>query len=95
MQHVHQDPTDPAFIQNPYAFYDKVRENADIFWWADYNMACALNHQTVHAILRDRRMGRECPPELAPDIPDHLRPFYADEAHSMLELELGAAAGRQ
>jgi cytochrome P450 len=32
-------------------------------------------------------MGRECPPELAPDIPDHLRPFYDIEAHSMLELE--------
>ncbi len=50
-------------------------------------MACAVRHTTVHAVLRDRRMGRECPPELASDIPDHLRPFYEIEAHSMLELE--------
>jgi cytochrome P450 len=32
-------------------------------------------------------MGRECPAELAPDIPDALQPFYDVEAHSMLELE--------
>jgi cytochrome P450 len=32
-------------------------------------------------------MGRECPPELAPDIPATLQPFYDVEAHSMLELE--------
>ena len=32
-------------------------------------------------------MGRECPPELAPDIPPHLKPFFDVEAHSMLELE--------
>ena len=41
----------------------------------------------MNAILRDRRFGREAPPERAPAIPDHLRPFYAVEAHSMLELE--------
>ncbi len=50
-------------------------------------MACAVSHKAVHAVLRDKRMGRECPAELAPDTPDHLRPFYAIEAHSMLELE--------
>jgi len=32
-------------------------------------------------------MGRECPAELAPEIPQHLQPFYDVEAHSMLELE--------
>ncbi len=41
----------------------------------------------MNAIFRDRRFGREAPPEKAPPIPDHLRPFYAVEAHSMLELE--------
>jgi unspecific monooxygenase len=41
----------------------------------------------VNAIFRDRRFGREVPAEIAPAIPDHLRPFYAVEAHSMLELE--------
>ncbi len=87
MKRISQSPTDPDFVQNPYPFYDRVRAIGDFFWWNDYNMACAVSHQTVHAVLRDRRMGRECPAELAPDIPPHLQPFYDVEAHSMLELE--------
>ena len=87
MQHLTQSPTDPAFVQDPYPFYDRARAGGELFWWDDYNMACAVSHKLVHAVLRDKRMGRECPPELAPAIPDHLRPFYAVEAHSMLELE--------
>ena len=87
MQHFDQSPTDPAFVQNPYPFYDSTRDAGDFFWWTDYNMACAVSHKAVHAVLRDRRMGRECPAELAPDIPPALQPFYAVEAHSMLELE--------
>jgi len=87
MKKISQSPTDPDFVQNPYPFYDRVRAVGDFFWWNEYNMACAVSHQTVHAVLRDRRMGRECPAELAPDISPHLRPFYDVEAHSMLELE--------
>jgi cytochrome P450 len=87
MQHLTQSPTDPAFVQNPYPFYDRARQMGDFFWWDDYAMPCAVSHKAVHAVLRDRRMGRECPPELAPAIPDRLRPFYDIEAHSMLELE--------
>jgi unspecific monooxygenase len=41
----------------------------------------------VGAILRDRRFGREVPPGRAAPVPPHLAPFYAVEAHSMLELE--------
>lgn len=41
----------------------------------------------VSALLRDRRFGREIPPERRPPTPEHLAPFYAVEAHSMLELE--------
>ncbi len=87
MQRFSQSPTDPGFVQNPYPFYDRARDAGDFFWWDDYNLPCAVSHKSVHAVLRDKRMGRECPPELAPDIPAHLRPFYAVEAHSMLELE--------
>ncbi len=87
MQNFSQSPTDPHFVQDPYPFYDKVRAAGDFIWWDDYNMACAISHKTVHAVLRDRRMGRECPSELAPAIPEHLKPFFNVEAHSMLELE--------
>lgn len=82
-----QSATDPAFVQNPYPFYDRARALGPFFHWADYNLTCTPNAAAVNAILRDRRFGREAPPECAPAIPEHLRPFYAVEAHSMLELE--------
>ena len=87
MQTFHQSPTDPGFVQNPYPFYETARRSGPFFHWADYGLTCTGNWAAVSAIFRDRRFGREVPAELAPVIPDHLRPFYAVEAHSMLELE--------
>lgn len=87
MQRFSQSPTDPAFVQDPYPFYDRLRAAGDLAWWDEYAMPCAASHRAVYAILRDRRFGREVPTELAPAIPEHLAPFYALEAHSMLELE--------
>ena len=87
MQTLHQSPTDAAFVQNPYPFYDRARALGPFFHWADYGMACTPNAAAANAIFRDRRFGREAPAELAPIIPDHLKPFFAVEAHSMLELE--------
>ncbi|MGA0543289.1 cytochrome P450 [Neotabrizicola sp. VNH66] len=87
MKTLHQPPTDPAFVQNPYAFYETARHAGPFFLWADYALTCTGNAAAVNAILRDRRFGREVPPELAPEIPAHQAPFYAVEAHSMLELE--------
>ncbi|MDE9451768.1 cytochrome P450 [Aliiroseovarius sp. Z3] len=80
-----QSPTDPDFIQNPYAFYDRARAGGDIFWWDEYDMPMAVSFRAVNTLLRDRRFGREPVEPLA--FPDHLAPFYAVEAHSMLELE--------
>ncbi len=86
-----QSPTDPDFVQNPYAFYARARSNnranGPISVWSDYNIAAAFDNETVQALLKDRRFGREAVPEFAAPIPDHLAPFYAVEAHSMLELE--------
>ena len=82
-----QSPTDPAFVQDPYPFYEKARAEGPFFHWADYDLICTGNAAAVNAIFRDRRFGREIPPEKAQVIPDHLKPFYAVEAHSMLELE--------
>ncbi len=50
-------------------------------------MYAAFSHDAVHALLRDKRLGRAIPDELQTDPPEHLAPFYAVEAHSMLELE--------
>jgi len=82
-----QSPTDPAFVQNPYAFYASARAKGPLGIWDAYNMVAAFDNASVQALLKDRRFGREGTPEHAPEIPDHLAPFYAVEAHSMLELE--------
>lgn len=87
MQALSQSPTDPAFVQNPYPFYERARALGPFFHWDEYGMACSGNAAAVNAIFRDRRFGREAPPEYAPAIAEHTRAFYAVEAHSMLELE--------
>ncbi len=85
MQTLHQSPTDPDFVQNPYPFYASARAHGPLVHWADYALPCTTTHKATGAILRDRRFGRE--PVTPLPIPDHLKPFYAVEAHSMLELE--------
>lgn len=87
MKSLQQSPTDPAFVQNPYPFYERARAEGPFFHWQDYDLICTGNSAAVSAIFRDRRFGRETPAELEQPIPEHLRPFYANEAHSMLELE--------
>ena len=87
MQVLHQSATDPGFVQDPYPFYNRARSHGPFFHWADYGVVCTLSAAATNAIFRDRRFGREAPAELAPAIPARLAPFYAVEAHSMLELE--------
>ena len=87
MQRLWQSPTDPIFVQNPYAFYDRARAAGPLFFWEDYDTICVTSHAAVNALLRDRRLGRETPPDQRIPVPDHLRSFYAVEDHSMLELE--------
>ena len=86
MQNLSQSPKDPVFVQDPYPFYDRARATGDLFYWEDYGAVCAVSHAAVSACLKDKRMGREIPAEFAPTIPEHLKPFYEVEAHSMLEL---------
>ncbi|MCB2124355.1 MAG: cytochrome P450 [Rhodobacteraceae bacterium] len=87
METLTQSPTDDAFVQNPYRFYGRARKAGPLFFWHDYGLVCATSATVVGAILRDRRFGREVPDERRRPAPDHLAPFYAVEAHSMLELE--------
>jgi len=87
MKTLSQSPTDPDFVQNPYAFYAAARAHGPFFLWADYDLPCTCSAVAVNAIFRDRRFGREAPPECAPPIPPHIAAFYAVEANSMLELE--------
>ncbi|MGH1578663.1 cytochrome P450 [Planktotalea sp.] len=80
-----QAPTDPDFVQNPYPAYERARAQGSVLYWPAYGMKAVFSAAMVSAIQRDRRFGRE---PLEPlDYPPHLAPFYAIEAHSMLELE--------
>ena len=87
MLHISQSPTDPDFVQNPYAFYDRARALGPVVYWEDYKLPCVFGFAASNAILRDRRFGREVPEDKRKPIAPHTAPFYAVEAHSMLELE--------
>ena len=87
MKTLSQSPTDPAFVQNPYPFYDRARAAGDLIFWDDYNRTCATTHAAVNHFLRDKNWGREIPAEFAKTIPTHIQPFMDIEAHSMLELD--------
>tara|TARA_R110000787_G_scaffold62411_1_gene141161 strand:- start:1990 stop:3171 length:1182 start_codon:yes stop_codon:yes gene_type:complete len=80
-------PRDPGFIQNPYAVYARARADGPVLFWQDYGMLAAFDAAAVHALLRDRRLGREVPSDQRQPIPAHMADFYALETHSMLELE--------
>ena len=84
MRRLAQDPTEDAFVQDPYGFYARAREAGPLAWWDDHAMPMATTHAAVLAVLKDRRFGREAPAAL---VPPHLAPFQAIEAHSLLELE--------
>jgi unspecific monooxygenase len=82
-----QSPIDPAFVQNPYPAYDRMREEGPLFHWKDFGFLCSAQHETVNAILRDRRFSSELPKDLAPEVPSHLQAFYAFESRSILAIE--------
>ncbi|MBT8154051.1 cytochrome P450 [Epibacterium ulvae] len=87
MKTLHQSPTDPAFVQDPYPFYAQARAAGPLHHWQDYGMVAAFSHSAVHMLLRDRRFGRERPDDMVQNTPAHLVPFMAVEAHSMLDAE--------
>jgi len=80
-------PLDPAFVQNPYPAYDRMREEGPLFHWEDYGFICSAQHGVVSELLRDRRFSSELPDDLAPAAPAHLREFYAFESRSILAIE--------
>ena len=80
-----QSPIDPEFVQNPYPFYARARNFGPLVFWEDYGWACTTTFAATQAVLKDRRMGRA--PIKQETVEDHLRPFYALEQHSLLQLE--------
>ena len=87
-QSISCDPGNAEFYNNPYPVYDEMRRAGPCFFWEEYQIWCYSDHASVNQILRDRRFGRQLP-DVDPlaIAPQYLKPFYAFEAGSILELE--------
>lgn len=85
IEQVEQSPTDSDFVQNPYNFYRDIRAKGNFVYWKDYGLAIATTQAAVAQILKHPKMGRAAPEPV--ECPDHLKPFYAIERKSLLELE--------
>ena len=87
------NPRDPAFYQNPYAFYDRLHASDPTFFWDEYGHWCFAGFRDVSALLRDKRFGREIlhvasREELGmPEPKPHTAAFDLTEQHSLLNLE--------
>ena len=51
MQRLRQSPTDPAFVQDPYPFYDRARAAGPFFFWEEYGLVCATSAAGVTALV--------------------------------------------
>jgi cytochrome P450 len=80
------DPTDPAFLQDPYPTYARLRREAPLAWYAPWSAWIATRHADVDALLRDRRLGRVIADRPKASDPAHA-PFAAIQAGSLLEIE--------
>lgn len=87
------DPRDPAFFDNPYAFYSERHRAGPVFFWREYGMWCFAGFDDVNRLLRDRRFGRQIlhvasRAELGlPEPRPHLADFDLTERYSLLSLE--------
>ena len=87
------NPRNPAFFQNPYAFYDRLHASNPTFFWEDYGHWCFAGFRDVSALLRDKRFGREIlhvatREELGMPEPEaHTAAFDLTEQYSLLNLE--------
>jgi len=87
------DPRDPAFYQDPYAFYARMHAQHPTFFWEQYGHWCFTEFKTVNALLRDKRFGRDIlhvatREEIGlPEPRPHTAAFDQAERYSLLNLE--------
>ena len=79
-------PLDPAFLEDPYPIYARLREKHPVAWSATQAVGYTgfwfvSRYADVAAGLKDNRFGREIakvlPPEAFPPIPEAHKPLYA------------------
>jgi cytochrome P450 len=82
------DPGDPAFQQDPYPTLNALREHTPIFFNHRSGQWTVTRFEIVHALLRDRRLGRVlATAEPLPPVPSQWTDFESSERHSLLNLE--------
>lgn len=92
------DPSDPAFVADPYPAYARVRETTPVWHPAGDHLWYLTRYEDVHAAFRDRRLGttflhRYTSEELgvSPGIPTWRDPrwtdYHAFERWELLNLE--------
>jgi unspecific monooxygenase len=52
------DLTDPAFVADPYPFFDRERANHPVAWHEPSGRYLTFDHSSVSAVQRNRRLGR-------------------------------------
>jgi cytochrome P450 len=87
------DPSDPAFLEDPYPVLNRVRESARVFYDEERRRWFVTRHDDVRACLRDRRLGRNFRHVMSeeeigvPPLDPRWRSFWATERWSLLWLE--------
>jgi cytochrome P450 len=87
------DPSDPAFLADPYPTLKALRESAPVFYDDELERWFVTGHEDVRACLRDRRLGRNfrhvmTPEEVGvPPLDPRRRAFWDVERWSLLWLE--------
>src|SRR5919206_4573277 len=87
------DPSDPAFLEDPYPVLNRLRESAPVFYDEARARWFVTRHEDVRACLRDKRLGRNfrhvmTPEEIGvPELDPRWSAFWATERWSLLWLE--------
>jgi cytochrome P450 len=87
------DPSDPAFLEDPYPTLNRLRESAPVFYDEGRERWFVTRHEDVRTCLRDKRLGRNfrhviTPEEIGvPPLDPRWRAFWQTERWSLLWLE--------
>ena len=87
------DPSDPAFLEDPYPVLNRLREAAPVFYDDGRERWFVTRHEDVRACLRDKRLGRNFRHMMseeeigAPPLDPRWQSFWATERWSLLWLE--------
>jgi cytochrome P450 len=87
------DPSDPAFLEDPYPVLNRLRESVRVFYDEGLGRWFVTRHEDVRACLRDKRLGRNfrhvmTPEEIGvPELDPRWSAFWATERWSLLWLE--------